>query len=69
MSLYFQIFTLKAEARCLRMGCKLLDEGGHVDGKWVPGRQLNGDQDHQGRPIHNPAGNCGIQKFKLYRYN
>ncbi|WP_234734219.1 GH35 family beta-galactosidase [Tellurirhabdus bombi] len=44
------------------------DEGTYVDGKWVPGRRLNGDQDHQGRHIRIPAGEYGIQKFALYRY-
>jgi beta-galactosidase GanA len=38
------------------------------DGRWVPGRQLNGDQTHQGRHIRLPAGEWSIQKIRLYRY-
>ena len=38
------------------------------DGKWVPGRRMNGDQDHQGRHIRIPVGDWVIQKVKLYQY-
>jgi len=44
------------------------DEGIYVEGKWQPGRRMNGDQDHQGRHIRIPAGEWGIQRVKLYRY-
>jgi beta-galactosidase GanA len=44
------------------------DEGIYKDGKWIPGRRMNGDQDHQGRHIRIPVGDWGIQKVKLYQY-
>jgi hypothetical protein len=44
------------------------DEGIYVEGKWQPGRRMNGDQDHQGRHLRIPAGEWGIQRVKLYRY-
>jgi hypothetical protein len=32
------------------------------------GRRLNGDQSHQGRHVHLPDGEFGIQRVTLYRY-
>ena len=37
-------------------------------GKWIPGRRLNGDQTHQGRHIRLPPGKPQIQKVRFYRY-
>jgi hypothetical protein len=34
----------------------------------VGGRWLNGDETHQGRHIRIPAGQVGVQRFRLYRY-
>jgi beta-galactosidase GanA len=44
------------------------DEGKYVNGKWQPGRRMNGDQDHQGRHIRIPVGEWNIQRVKLYQY-
>ncbi len=44
------------------------DEGIYKDGNWIPGRRINGDQDHQGRHIRIPVGEWNIQKVKLYQY-
>jgi beta-galactosidase GanA len=44
------------------------DEGEYVNGKWLSGRRLNGDQTHQGRHIRIPSGEWGIQLVKLYTY-
>ena len=49
-------------------GILSIDEGEFVNGKWVAGRRLNGDEDHQGRHLHLPGGAYGIQKLRLYRY-
>lgn len=38
------------------------------DGRWVPGRLLNGDQTHQGRHIRLEPGEFQIQRVNLYRY-
>ena len=45
-----------------------IEEGAFVNGKWAAGRHLNGDQDHQGRHLHLPGGEYGIQKVRLYTY-
>jgi beta-galactosidase GanA len=44
------------------------DEGKYVNGEWIAGRRMNGDQDHQGRHIRIPVGEWNIQKVKLYQY-
>ena len=50
------------------VGILQADEGIYKDGKWIPGRRMNGDQDHQGRHIRIPVGDWNIQKVKLYQY-
>jgi beta-galactosidase GanA len=45
------------------------DEGMYKDGKWIPGRRMNGDQDHQGRHIRIAVDEWNIQKVKLYQYH
>jgi hypothetical protein len=49
-------------------GISSIDEGAFVKGKWITGRRLNGDEDHQGRHLHLPGREHGIQKVKLYKY-
>ena len=49
-------------------GIASMDEGAFVNGKWVAGRRMNGDEDHQGRHVHFPGGEYGIQKVRLYTY-
>ena len=50
-------------------GIELAEEGVFdAQGKWVPGRRLNGDQTHQGRHIRLPPGKPQIQKVRLYWY-
>lgn len=39
-----------------------------AQGRWVPGRALNGDQTHQGRHVRLPPDQFQIQRVKLYRY-
>ena len=37
------------------VGILQADEGVYANGKWVAGRRMNGDQDHQGRHIRIPV--------------
>jgi len=48
------------------VGLLAVDEGSYVNGRWVVGRRLNGDQTHQGRHVR--LGSFGIQRVRLYRY-
>ena len=43
-------------------------EGKFVNGRWVPGLSLNGDQTNQGRQVFLPGGEFTIQKVRLYSY-
>ncbi len=43
-----------------------VDEGEFINNKWIAGRRMNGDEDHQGRHVRIPFGEWGIQKVKLY---
>jgi beta-galactosidase GanA len=49
-------------------GIASIDEGVFENGKWVAGRRMNGDQSHQGRHLHLPGREYGIQKVRLYTY-
>ena len=51
-----------------RAGILTVEEGLFIDGKWRPGRRMNGDQDHQGRHLRIPVGEYSIQRIKLYTY-
>jgi uncharacterized protein DUF5597 len=44
-------------------------EGSFVNSAWVPGRNLNGDDDNQGRYLRMPAGKFTIQRVRLYQYH
>jgi beta-galactosidase GanA len=51
-----------------KVGIDFAEEGVFADGKWAPGRRLNGDQTHQGRHIRLPPGKPQIQKVRFYWY-
>jgi beta-galactosidase GanA len=50
-------------------GIEKIEEGRYQDGKWIAGRRLNGDENHQGRQLRLPAGAFGMQRIWLYRAN
>jgi Domain of unknown function (DUF5597)/Beta-galactosidase len=49
-------------------GIASIDEGKFVNGKWIAGRRMNGDQDHQGRHLYLAGSSFSLQKVKLYKY-
>ncbi|TGX53969.1 hypothetical protein E5A73_07500 [Sphingomonas gei] len=49
-------------------GLDRVEEGAFVEGRWIPGRVLNGDQTHQGRHVRLPPDTQGVQRVRLYRY-
>jgi beta-galactosidase GanA len=61
-------FTSNSPAEPI-VGIASIDEGTYVNGRWVAGRRLNGDESHQGRHLRLPNGHFGIQRIKLYRYH
>ncbi|HEX8022465.1 DUF5597 domain-containing protein [Mucilaginibacter sp.] len=62
------VISFKPVKDRVRAGILQVDEGVFVNGKWQPGRRLNGDEDHQGRHLRIPLGEYGIQRIKLYNY-
>jgi beta-galactosidase GanA len=51
-----------------RAGLESVWEGRYTDGRWTPGRRLNGDETHQGRHVRLPPDAFSLQRVKLYRY-
>jgi hypothetical protein len=61
-------FTPSApEAR--HIGIAAIDEGHYLDGKWVPGRRLNGDENDQGSYWRFDQRELHIEKAALYRFD
>ena len=44
------------------------EEGIYKQGRWVPGRRLNGDEVPDARALHFRDDKYSIQHVKLYRY-
>jgi beta-galactosidase GanA len=49
-------------------GIQSVQEGKFVNGAWVRGRILNGDDTNQGRYLRIPAGEFSVRRVWLYRY-
>ena len=64
MNVYFASAVAPAES----VGLGTVDEGAYVDGRWVPGRRLNGDETPEWKALRFRAEDYGIQRVKLYRY-
>ncbi|MEO6633656.1 MAG: DUF5597 domain-containing protein [Mucilaginibacter sp.] len=62
------MITFKPKTGVGRAGIFTVDEGRFINGKWQPGRRMNGDQDHQGKHLRISQGEYGIQRVKLYTY-
>lgn len=51
------------------VGIAAVDEGEFVDGKWVPGRRLNGDENDQGGAWRFDGRKVGVERVQLYRFD
>ena len=63
------VLTFQPKTPGRRTGILSAEEGRFIEGKWRPGRRMNGDQDHQGRHLRIPEGEYGIQHITLYTYD
>lgn len=61
-------FASRGKTRA-RAGIDSIWAGHFVHGHWVRGRQMNGDDDNQGRELRLPADRFSIRQVKLYRYH
>jgi hypothetical protein len=64
MNVYFESATDATQS----VGLAAADEGQFVNGRWVPGRRLNGDETPDWRALWFAGDRYSIQKVKLYRY-
>lgn len=64
MMVYFTATNGSAES----VGLGTVEEGSYVNGRWVPGRRLNGDETPEWRALRFPVDGYSIQRVKLYRY-
>lgn len=61
--------TFKDGLGAASVGIEKLTEGIFEDGRWTPGRWLNGDESHQGRHVRLAADDFTIQRVKLYKFH
>jgi beta-galactosidase GanA len=62
------IITFTPKEKNKKAGFISIDEGKFKKEKWIPGRRMNGDQDHQGRHVRIPMNEYNIQHVKMYTY-
>lgn len=62
------VITFTSKENNKKAGFISVDEGTFENEKWIPGRRMNGDQDHQGRHVRIPGNEYSIQHVKLYTY-
>ena len=65
MNVYFTSATTPSDS----VGLGTVEEGVYADGRWVPGRRLNGDETPEWKALRFRNENYGIQRVKLYRYH
>ncbi len=64
MSVYFEPATDPSQS----VGLATVEEGQYVEGRWVAGRRLNGDETPEWRALWFPGDRYTIQRVKLYGY-
>jgi beta-galactosidase GanA len=64
----FRVIFKPANPGATKVGIGTVDEGVYRDGKWIPGRRLNGDEDDQGRAWRFSSWALQIERCTTYRY-
>ena len=64
----FRVLIMARSSSPFKLGYASIDEGTYEDGKWIPGRRLNGDENDQGNYWRFDARSIKIEKAVLYRY-
>jgi Beta-galactosidase len=62
------VVTFKSTNPAKKAGFISVDEGYFENKKWIPGRRMNGDEDHQGRHVRIPCNEYSTQHIQLYTY-
>lgn len=63
------VVTMSALKEKTFVGIESIFEGDFIKGEWHAGRNLNGDEDHQGRHLRIPVEEFSTQKLRLYTYH
>jgi hypothetical protein len=64
----FRVSFAPRSAAGPQVGIAAVDEGSFEDGKWIPGRRLNGDENDQGKGWRFDPWHVSTEKVKLYRF-
>ncbi len=64
----FRVSFVPRSTNAQHVGIASIDEGAFVDGQWVPGRRLNGDEDDQGQNWRFDSRTIHTEKLKLYHF-
>jgi beta-galactosidase GanA len=64
----FRVSFTPRSATGRQVGIAAVDEGSFEDGKWVPGRRLNGDENDQGKAWRFDPRQLRTEKVTLYRF-
>ena len=64
----FRVLITARASSPFKLGYASIDEGVYEDGKWRPGRRLNGDENDQGSYWRFDTRSIKIEKAVLYRY-
>jgi len=64
----FRVLITPRSPSTFRLGYASIDEGTYQDGRWIPGRRLNGDENDQGSYWRFDSHSIKIEKAVLYRY-
>jgi len=62
------VYFASASDQSQSVGLGTVEEGSYVNGRWVAGRRLNGDETPEWRALRFPGDRYSIQRVKLYRY-
>jgi hypothetical protein len=64
----FRVLITPRSPSTFKLGYASIDEGIYRDGRWIPGRRLNGDENDQGSYWRFDSRSIKIEKAVLYRY-
>jgi hypothetical protein len=64
----FRVSFVPRSATAPQAGIASIEDGKFVDGQWVPGRRLNGDEDDQGQYWRFDPRHISTEKLKLYHF-
>jgi Domain of unknown function (DUF5597)/Beta-galactosidase len=65
----FRVLITQRSPSPFKLGYSSIDEGTYEDGRWSPGRRLNGDENDQGSYWRFDSRSIKIEKAVLYRYD